>query len=104
MINVLAVREGENSILAKSIYSDLKGVFDDVLIFRNPQVPENELDNMYFLASDSGIQNKKLILNNSTTLNLMLQNPFTYNETLNFENTDDFTFIEKHGLKIREMY
>jgi len=104
MINVIAIKEGKDSVLAKSIYSDLNKTFEDVLIFRNPKVPDDEFDNIFFLASKQKIWNKPLALSGQIFLDSILQKSFTYNETLDFENKDDLVFVEKYSLKMRGLY
>jgi len=104
MMNVIAIKEGENSVLAKSVYSDLDKVFEDVLIFRNPRVPDDEFDNIFLLASKQKIRDRPLVLSDQIFLDSILQKSFTYNETLDFENRDDLVFAEKYSLKMRELY
>lgn len=101
MINLVTAKEGSNSIIAESVYSDLKKEFDYVLVFRNPDTPNNEIDNTFFVASNSKID----IPTNLTdsTLDSIIQSPFTYNQTLSAD-TDNFAPIEKSAIKIRGAY
>jgi spermidine synthase len=104
MINMVTPKEGENSILAKSVYSDLKKNFNDVEIFRNPRTSDEEIDNTFFVASDEKIFAKNMVFTNLNSIDLIMQNAFTYNETLNSEDTDDFVPIERNSLNIRKIY
>ncbi len=104
MVNVIGVKEGKDSVLAKTIYSDLNKTFEDVLIFSNPKIPEDEFNNLFFVVSKQKIWSKTLVLSEQNFLDLVLKESFTYNEIFGFENKDDLVFVEKESLKMRELY